>query len=321
MDKRRKQIIESNEVSQIFTFTLGGIPQKVLIEGKKKDLPVVIALHGGPGSPIPFSVGCRGMFPEFTDRFLMVCWDQLGCGINDYKIEDKFNIDSYIDMTIDLVREVKNLFPENQLILFGVSWGTVLCANVVQRVPEYIDAVVAWGQVVKNLFFNDEVFETLGQADLPKKKQNQLTEIRKQPPQEKALPFLTGCIRKYTQGYQNKKDEATPMAPIIKGLLTSPDYKFKDFKAIMVNGCTKSKLLWPELLKIDLTEKLLSVSKPYYILQGDTDIVTSTKNIQNMLEQTDNPNLYCEVIKNSGHMPGKTGMDAIFEALVHLTNS
>ena len=56
MDKRRKQIIESNEVSQIFTFTLGGIPQKVLIEGKKKDLPVVIALHGGPGSPIPFSV-------------------------------------------------------------------------------------------------------------------------------------------------------------------------------------------------------------------------------------------------------------------------
>lgn len=31
----------------------------MLIEGKNKDLPVVITLHGGPGTPIPFSVGCR----------------------------------------------------------------------------------------------------------------------------------------------------------------------------------------------------------------------------------------------------------------------
>ena len=99
MDAVRKQIIQQNEISQLYTFTLGKIPQKVLIEGKGRHLPVVITLHGGPGSPIPFSVGCRGMFPEFTNRFIMVYWDQLGCGINDYKLKEEFTIDSFVKMT------------------------------------------------------------------------------------------------------------------------------------------------------------------------------------------------------------------------------
>ena len=59
MNKKRKAIIEQNEISELVTFSLGGYEQKVLIEGKSKNLPVVITLHGGPGTPIPFSVGCR----------------------------------------------------------------------------------------------------------------------------------------------------------------------------------------------------------------------------------------------------------------------
>ena len=36
---KRKKIIEGYEISQMYTFSLGGYDQKVLIEGKKKDLP------------------------------------------------------------------------------------------------------------------------------------------------------------------------------------------------------------------------------------------------------------------------------------------
>ena len=92
MNKGRKAIIEGNKISEIYDWSLGGYNQKVLIEGKDTSLPVVITLHGGPGTPIPFSVGCRGLFPEFTDRFIMVYWDQLGCGINNYVIDESFTI-------------------------------------------------------------------------------------------------------------------------------------------------------------------------------------------------------------------------------------
>ena len=126
MNKRRKQIIKENEISMMYTFSLGKIPQKVLIEGKRKDLPVVISLHGGPGTPVPFSAGCRGLFPMFTDHFIMVYWDQLGCGINNRELKPQFCVEAFTEMTIDLIAEIRKLFPDNKLILFGMSWGLSL---------------------------------------------------------------------------------------------------------------------------------------------------------------------------------------------------
>ena len=96
---KRKKYIRSCEISELATVRLYGIEQKILIEGKSKSLPVVIMLHGGPGSPVPFSVGCRGLFPEWTDKAIMVYWDQLGCGINNYKLDDSYRIENFVQMT------------------------------------------------------------------------------------------------------------------------------------------------------------------------------------------------------------------------------
>ena len=67
----------------------------------------MLCLHGGHGSPIPFSAGARGLFPEFTDNCIMVYWDQLGCGINNYKIDNRFTIDMFVQMTVDLIKILK----------------------------------------------------------------------------------------------------------------------------------------------------------------------------------------------------------------------
>ena len=45
MNKKRKEIIANNEISEIYTLNLGGYNQKVLFEGKKKELPIVIFLQ------------------------------------------------------------------------------------------------------------------------------------------------------------------------------------------------------------------------------------------------------------------------------------
>ena len=116
---KRKDVILNNEISELCVFTLNGYEQKVLIEGKRKDSPIIITLHGGPGTPIPFSVGCRGLFPAFTDIFIMVYWDQLGSGINNYVIDDTFSIDSFVQMTEELVAQIKKKFPNNKVMIFS----------------------------------------------------------------------------------------------------------------------------------------------------------------------------------------------------------
>lgn len=312
MNKTRKQIIAGNEISELYTFTLGGAAQKVLVEGKRRDLPVVITLHGGPGSPIPFSVGCRGLFPEFTDRFIMVYWDQLGCGINDCRLGDKYAIEDFVRMTDDLIAEIRKLFPENRIILFGMSWGSVLAL----RCSQNADAVVTWGQILHSLFLNDIVYDALAKAGLPAGKLKRIKAVTPDNFTDSDMKLISGSIRKHTDGYTNKNGKQAPMGPIIKGLLTAPDYRFRDFKAIMVNGTASSTRLWQELLKIDLTDELVRVCVPYCILQGDTDIVSPTEYAVRTVENAGNELLSLRITENSGHMPGEDGMQAVFDALL-----
>lgn len=316
MNRKRKNIIANNEISELYTFSLGGYPQKVLIEGKQKDLPVVIFLHGGPGSPFPFSVGCRGLFPEFTDRFIMVYWDQLGCGANNHVIDEQFTINSFVIMTEELIHEVKSLFPENKIFIFATSWGSILSAKVLERTKKLVGGVVACGQIVKEIFFNQEVIGELEKAKLPVEKLNRIKQADVEKITSKEMQLVSASIRNYTSGYQNKAGETASMGGIIRGLLTSPDYSFKDFKALMINGYQNNISLWKEILKVNLSDTLRKVQIPYMMIQGETDIVASTKEVQQVVATAGNACLQCRVIEKAGHYPNKAVMDAIFEELV-----
>lgn len=314
MNKKRKEIIASNEISEMRSYVLNGITQKILIEGKSKSNPIVIFLHGGPGFPIPFCAGCRGMFPELTDQAVMVYWDQLGCGINDYLIDESFSINHFINMTIELIEKIKADFPDNSINLLAVSWGSVLALKAAEAVPDLIDNVVIYGQVLKQIFFNDEVYEALEKSNMPSKHKAKLSVIKQSDEYSiEDLKIITGWIRKYTEGYQSKKGGKSPFGKIIRGFLSSPDYSLKDFKAIVLNGFMKNKSILEELIGVDLSEALRKVQVPYMILQGDTDIVTSTKILSSFIESAGNNNLHFHEIHNSGHIPSESGMNAVIK--------
>jgi hypothetical protein len=312
MNRQRKDTILNNQVSKVVTYKLGGYDQKVLLDGKYETNPVLIFLHGGPGAPIPFSEGCRGMFPQFTDRCIMVYWDQLGCGINNHVIDDSFTIDIFVDMTVDLIKAVKNDFPNNPVNLFAVSWGSVLAAKAAARVPELLNRVMIYGQVLKNLTFNQEVYDELKRSGLSPKKQKLMDDMfHKDVHTIEELKQAADWIRKYTEGYQSKSGGKMPLGTIIRGILTSPDYSVRDFKAMVVNGYAKNKSLLSEMMKADLSKELSSVRIPYMILQGSTDIVTSTKTIGQFIEGSQNKNLVFYRVKNSAHMPSPNGIEKI----------
>lgn len=311
----RKQIIQGNEISEVREYFLGGYNQKILIEGKSRNNPIVICLHGGPGSPIPFSVGCRGLFPDITDNVIMVCWDQLGCGINNRPIDDNFAIKNYVEMTADLVKEIRAEFKDNKLILLGVSWGSILALKAIEKVGDLIDSVVTYGQVLCDITFNEEVYSALEKGAMPQKNKKELQEIKGVRTLDNTKKLMS-WIGKYTEGYQCKESEKAPIGDIILGLLTSPDYKFKDFKAIVVNGCMKNTSLINELIRLDLREELAKVSIPYTIIQGNTDIVTSTSTIRAFVEKENNPNINFVCVENSGHMPGKHAIDIIMKEVI-----
>lgn len=313
MKKERKAYIESCEISYAETVELGGYRQKIAVEGRKKDAPVLICLHGGPGSPVPFSVGCRGLFPEFTDNFIMVYWDQLGCGANNYPIDDTFNIEKFVGMASELIGHIKSRFPENKLYLFGMSWGSVLAAHCAARIS-IVDGVVAYGQIITVPMFSDEAFDAIENSSAPKKEKEFAAALRFSGDTDsiKELMRLSKIIRKYTDGYFNRNAEPIPMGKFIKQMI-GPDYRFKDVMAIMKNGYAKNQSLMLELSEIDLRGVLSGIRVPYKIIQGETDIVTGTKSIVEFVNTCGNPSLMCEVVPNMGHFPSPAVLKKIIE--------
>lgn len=318
MDKKRKQYIENCEVSYIETATLGGYEQKFAVEGKSAKLPVLLCLHGGPGSPVPFSVGCRGLFQEITDRFLAVYWDQLGCGINNRKIDDGFSIRDFADMTVDLIKFVKSRFPANKLYLFGMSWGSLLAAHAALELPGSIDGVVTYGQILTTPMLSDDAFDTVESSSAPEKQKAFARALRTQKAEDMSVRDLmrfSKIIRKYTNGYTVLGEKSAPLFDVLNGLRTSPDYRLKDLIAVFKNGYAKNKSLMFELAKTDIRGELKSVSVPYMMFQGERDIVTSTKNAVAFADGSLNPKIACTVMPNTGHFPSLAAMNDIFDYL------
>ncbi len=316
MNKERKKVIENNEISEIITVRLGKFGQKVLVEGKNSGLPVIITLHGGPGSPIPFGVGCRGLFPEITDKCILVSWDQYGCGINNAKLPEDISINDFVDMTSDLIDAMRKKFPANKVYLFGMSWGSVLAAKAAVKKAYSLNGVIVYGQVLYRLLRSDDTKLALLESKAPKRVKNEVEAAFEKD--EFPIDFAMKMVRyiaKYTNGYRNPNEPKSPTGKIIRGLFSSPDYKLHNFIAALKNGYGDNHSIVNGLAEADLREDIKNITIPYKIFQGESDIVTSTYMIRDFIESCNNPMVSCTVIRDAAHIPGVNGMNSIMKEI------
>lgn len=224
-------------------------------------------------------------------------------------------------MTVDLIEYLREKFPDNKLYLFGTSWGSILALKATVSVPELIDGVVINGQVIASPMFSDGSFDTVESSDAPKKYKNSADNLRKN---KQNIVFsdaikLSKIIRKYTDGYVNSKAESLPVGKFLKGLLGSPNYKFKDFLAVVKNGYAKNVSLFNVMLSSNLTSLFGEITVPYMIFQGDTDIVTDTKEVIKCVESCNNKLVGYQILPDCGHMPTGQSMQIILDYMLKNT--
>ncbi|WP_249028761.1 alpha/beta fold hydrolase [Tannockella kyphosi] len=311
--KFRKERIKITAVSYLKQLNLNGINQKVLIEGKSSYNPVLICLHG-LGTSLPFSCGSRGLYPDFIKNYTMVYWDQLGCGINNQVLED-VSVDDYVNMTFDLINEIRALFPNNKIYLFGMSWGSLLALKVMAQ-DNPIDGAICYGQLSKDMYFSEDTFEELTDYCHRVKALARIEEIHQEPSHcYQNVVEISKYIKKYSNGYIHKKTTATNFLPIMLGNFLSQDYKTKDFLALFKNGFTKNESLINEIIGLDVSEDFKKISKPYYIIQGANDIITPTSSLVKVIGDVNNSNIRLNIMEEASHIPSSQAMDLLFGQL------
>ena len=137
---------------------INGSRQWINIYGQDLDNPVLLYLHGGPGSassPISYA-----FTRKWADVYTVVTWDQRNCG-KSYS-EDQNSTPLTYDLMMrdgeELTKFLREYLHKDKITLLGHSWGTFYGCNLVLAHPEYYDCYIGTGQVV-DFDKNEEAFQ------------------------------------------------------------------------------------------------------------------------------------------------------------------
>ncbi len=145
---RRGQAASQPGVYEAGYRVLGGAEQYVQIRGEDGANPVVLVLHGGPGSPM--SDWSWRWQRELEGRYTIVHWDQRGCG-NTYfqsRTGERPTVERLLADLDELVDQLRTQLGREKLLLLGHSWGTFLGGLYVGRQPEKVAAWLPVSQMV-----------------------------------------------------------------------------------------------------------------------------------------------------------------------------
>ena len=136
-----------NSISLIEKIPVGGMDQYLVIRGEDADKPVLLMLHGGPGTP---------EFPLMRDpnlvlekEFVVVHWEQRGAGKSfspDIPVES-MTTNQLIADAAEVSNYLRKRFKQEKIYLMGHSWGSFLGILTAQRYPKLFHAYVGIGQV------------------------------------------------------------------------------------------------------------------------------------------------------------------------------
>jgi pimeloyl-ACP methyl ester carboxylesterase len=141
-------IVSQNGIASLEPVMLGGVEQWILIRGHDVDNPVLIYLHGGPGSPA--ILYGRFAFSGLEQHFTVVTWDQRGCGKSYSPGIDAqtITVEQLLSDTRELISMMRERFAAPSVYLMGASFGSVLGVFTARDYPELLHAYVGVSQFV-----------------------------------------------------------------------------------------------------------------------------------------------------------------------------
>lgn len=103
--------------------------------------PVIIFLHGGPGSDYRslLSLADRHEGYSLTDEYFLVYWDQRGAGLSTRHDQAVLTLDTYLH---DLNTLVDRYSPDRPVFLVGESWGGMYATYYINEYPQRVAGAV-----------------------------------------------------------------------------------------------------------------------------------------------------------------------------------
>lgn len=293
---------------------LGGMDQWILVRGTDRENPVLLWLHGGPGSAeMPMA---RRSTRGLEEHFVVVHWDQRGAGKSNPADFDEatMTFEQYIRDAHELTGLLKERFTQDSIYIIGSSWGTQLGIRLAERWPDDYTGYIAVGQVVDHLRAEQMGYDWL----VERAAANGQDAARKVvdlglPPyleHDRYVRFAQ-LIQAYGGGMDLGMGQLFPIA------LAAPEYCLADYARWLRGSNRGSGPMWNETHPENLFSEILRLDVPVLFVSGENDMNTPVPLVREYYEQLDAPQgKDLVVFEDAAHTPYLSHPDAFRDVIV-----
>lgn len=141
-------ITPSGGINRSMYIDINGTKQWINIYGKDTDNPVLLYLHGGPGSST--SDIDYAFTRKWSDVYTVVTWDQRNCGKSYDAAQNNTELtkDLLMNDGKEITEFLLNYMGKEKITILGHSWGSFYGANLVLAYPKYYECFIGTGQLV-----------------------------------------------------------------------------------------------------------------------------------------------------------------------------
>ena len=286
---------------------VNGTRQWVLIRSEDVANPVVLFVHGGPGtSQLTLMRKHTGPLEPY---FTVVNWDQRRAGKSFSAGDDAgMTMGQFVDDIIALASYLAARFDKKKIVLAGHSWGSVIGLLAVRKRPDLFSAYIGIGQMSRMV--ESEVLSydwTLKQARNAK----DLSSVRKleaigRPPytgRQWRSKFLTArrLLGKHGGEYYGSRSGA--FGVVLRNLVFSPEYTLIDRINFFRGVLQSADALYPELLRTDLFAEVPEVKVPVYFCLGRHDYEVPSALAARYFAALEAPRKQLVWFERSAHLP------------------
>jgi pimeloyl-ACP methyl ester carboxylesterase len=307
-----------NGIDEAMFVPIGGINQWITIRGQNRDNPVVLFLHGGPGTPT--NLLDFPMAPAWTPSFTLVQWDQRGAGktfASGGTSAADMTIDRMAQDGIELTQFLRGYLHKGKIIIVGHSWGTVLGVHMAKARPDLFYAYVGTGQIV-DVPQNESVnYDRL----LDKARDRGDTKAVEALKASGPPPYKTMGALRTEQIWATTYEQADSyLAQEQSSSLYAPMYSLKDlYHAVESIRFTLDTFIGPSMVGPLMTANLKSLGSdfalPMFVFEGPDDYITSPELAKGYVDMLNAPQKEFVMLPAGGHFAVFTHPDAFLKEM------
>ena len=259
----------SGGVAELTTIASHGHDLGVMIRGDDADAPLLLFLAGGPGGSERGAM--RRHLPELEAHFVVATLDQRGSGTSYDELDptDTLTLDAAVDDVITVTDRLRDRFGQDQVLLVGQSWGSLLGVLAVQREPALYSGFVGAGQMVSPLA-TDRVFyaDTLAWA-ADEGDDGLLAELEAigPPPYDDMLDYETALSHEHEVYPYDHSSNSEGAGGFSENFLVE-EYSLVDQVHLLGAFMDTFSVLYPQIQQVDFREQATRLEVPVFFVQG-----------------------------------------------------